>query len=256
MKLLITREVFLFIFLLSFTGLKAQNVAICDDGSPPHPSAMLEISSMNKGILMPQVALVGRTSPMPVAANREDVAVGLLVYNVGADLDQGFYYWGGNEWLQFTSDVYVEHRAQYGELYESNSPAGGSPMYLLYNQWIGWKSADAGICSDSIVPDVSSQVSDKLTVLESGTYMVNVNVSFMGSENAHINGSLFVNGARYPKISFSEKIASNGDLSSAGSGGIVQLNKYDTVDLRMLASNAYETIEMIYVNVRLTRLGD
>lgn len=62
----------------------------------PDASSILDLSSANKGILIPRVALNSNTDvttiPLP--------APGLLIYNTGvaALTTKGFMYWNGNEW--------------------------------------------------------------------------------------------------------------------------------------------------------------
>ncbi len=78
----IVMKEFILIFstlLLSFSAM-AQNVAISNDGSEPAPSAMLDVISADKGILIPRVAFANR----PV-----NPATGLLIYQ--SDNGSGFY---------------------------------------------------------------------------------------------------------------------------------------------------------------------
>ncbi|MCP3908967.1 MAG: hypothetical protein GY712_13235, partial [Oceanicoccus sp.] len=80
-----------FAFLLSIIILSlstmAQNVAISNDGSEPDPSAMLDVISADKGLLIPRVLFAER----PV-----NPAKGLLIYQT--DSVTGFYYYNGSEW--------------------------------------------------------------------------------------------------------------------------------------------------------------
>ena len=82
-------------------NVNAQNVGINDDGSQPDNSAMLDVKSTSKGLLIPQIALAGAyditTIPNP--------AVSLLVYNTssGPGLTPGYYYWSGAFWSELTT---------------------------------------------------------------------------------------------------------------------------------------------------------
>jgi len=62
----------------------------------PHASSALEIESSNKGLLIPRITLsTNINSPDPVSSP----AVGLLIFNSGANQPVGFYYWNGSKWV-------------------------------------------------------------------------------------------------------------------------------------------------------------
>jgi hypothetical protein len=87
---------FLLFTLFSQMGI-SQNIAINTDGSSPDVSAMLDIVSSNKGLLMPRVSLSSTTDVATIATP----ATGLLVYNSNAGITGtgaagvGFYYNAG-----------------------------------------------------------------------------------------------------------------------------------------------------------------
>ncbi|MFH6772616.1 hypothetical protein V8G58_11790, partial [Gaetbulibacter aestuarii] len=63
----------------------------------PNNSAQLDVVATNKGILIPRIALQTTSISNPIT----NPAVSLLVYNTAttADLNPGFYYWNGTEWV-------------------------------------------------------------------------------------------------------------------------------------------------------------
>lgn len=72
----------------------AQNVAINSTGASGNASSILDISSSNKGFLMPRVVL--NTTTDPISGSKP---TGLLVYNNGGSFgENGFYYWSGSTW--------------------------------------------------------------------------------------------------------------------------------------------------------------
>jgi hypothetical protein len=85
-------------------------VSINTDGSPPDNSAMLNVKSTSKGVLLPRVALVSADLPTPVAAP----ATGLIVYNTSVSgtgmnaVFPGYYFWNGQRWksIEKTFDYY------------------------------------------------------------------------------------------------------------------------------------------------------
>ena len=66
--------------------------------SSPNASAALEVASVNKGMLIPRVALTGPTDQTTIVSP----ATGLMVYNTGASTltYKGFVFWNGTEWRQ------------------------------------------------------------------------------------------------------------------------------------------------------------
>ena len=68
-----------------------QGVAINSDGTAPHASAMLDVKSSNKGILVPRVSLLNTTDAVTIPSP----ANGLLVFNTNSQMadGEGFYYW-------------------------------------------------------------------------------------------------------------------------------------------------------------------
>lgn len=79
----------------------AQNVGI--GTSSPHPSAQLQVSSANKGLLVPRVYLSNTFLASPVGS--PDTS--LLVFNNNSSmvggLGDGFYYWTGSRWNKLST---------------------------------------------------------------------------------------------------------------------------------------------------------
>ena len=110
-----TKKSFFWIGLKGFTTLVAlvfalninvlsQNIAITDeDGYSPDATAMLDVYSINKGMLVPRVALVSTESP--ISGTKPE---GLLVWNTsttGSYPDLGFYFWSGFDWEKVGSSA-------------------------------------------------------------------------------------------------------------------------------------------------------
>jgi hypothetical protein len=78
----------------------AQNVGINSTGASPDASAMLDIVSTNKGLLIPRVALTATNVAGPITSP----TTSLLVYNTATagtapdNVIPGFYYWNGTGW--------------------------------------------------------------------------------------------------------------------------------------------------------------
>ncbi len=89
------KTLFLAVALIASYTLTAQ-VAITTDGSSADGSAMLEVKSTDKGMLVPRVALTGTNDETTISTP----AISLLVYNTATagEVTPGFYYWNGTEW--------------------------------------------------------------------------------------------------------------------------------------------------------------
>lgn len=74
---------------------QAQNVGI--GTATPNPSAKLEITATNQGVLIPRVALTSTTDATTITNGN---VTSLLVYNTAtiSDITPGFYYWTGTLW--------------------------------------------------------------------------------------------------------------------------------------------------------------
>lgn len=104
-RYLIFRIVVLFVLMFFTLAVSAQNVGINIDGTMPDSSAILDVQSEDKGILIPRVELVAANDTLPVTAPK----VSLLVYNTvtsGAGVNEvtpGFYFWNGSIWERLTN---------------------------------------------------------------------------------------------------------------------------------------------------------
>ncbi len=82
---------------------KAQNVGINATGSSPDASAILDISSTDKGLLTPRVSLTATSTAAPITSP----AASLLVYNTNTagDVTPGYYYWDGAKWVRLINNT-------------------------------------------------------------------------------------------------------------------------------------------------------
>ncbi len=137
---------FILVLLLA-TGIELPaQVAISNDGSLPHNSAMLEVKSDSKGFLPPRIALTASNLAAPVASP----ATGLLIYNTATagtapyNVTPGFYYWNGQSWIpavlspgSHPGDLLYWNGTQWGVV-----PQGQPGQFLQLSQswvptWVG-----------------------------------------------------------------------------------------------------------------------
>ena len=83
----------------------AQNIGINTTGATPDASAMLDIVSSSKGLLIPRVALTATNAAGPITSP----TTSLLVYNTATagttpnNVSPGYYFWNGSAWIAFSS---------------------------------------------------------------------------------------------------------------------------------------------------------
>jgi len=79
----------------------AQNVAINNSRTLPHISAMLDVRSTKKGLLIPRVSLLSETDVATIATPQTS----LLICNTNTGLPdgQGYYFWDGTKWSKFAT---------------------------------------------------------------------------------------------------------------------------------------------------------
>ena len=85
--------------LSTVNGYSQQGVSINTAGTPANPSAMLDVSSTSKGLLIPRVSLTSTNDVTTIASP----ATSLLVYNTNAAMvggAVGFWYFNGTIWVQ------------------------------------------------------------------------------------------------------------------------------------------------------------
>jgi trimeric autotransporter adhesin len=84
------------IITVSCNAAQSQSIAINNDGSIPHPSAMLDIKNPNKGLLLPRVNLVSESDITTIP----NPHISLLIYNTNNTLPdgEGYYFWNGALW--------------------------------------------------------------------------------------------------------------------------------------------------------------
>jgi hypothetical protein len=119
-------------------SLHAQNVGINATGATPDNSAMLDVQSTNKGLLIPRVSLTGVND----AATIPSPATSLLVYNTNASLTNGvgFYYNSGTpgapQWTKLlsASETLWREQTNYVELIPNKA------LYFPNNVGVGISS--------------------------------------------------------------------------------------------------------------------
>jgi len=98
-------------------------------------NSMLEIESLNKGFLPPRVTLYGLSDVAPLSGT---VPAGMLVYNTGGDLPDGYYYWNSNGWKKLDNgSKTIVPKTENATLLKSESYVAASNDIILMLPFIG-----------------------------------------------------------------------------------------------------------------------
>lgn len=116
------RKLFLLIILCYCGSIKAQNVGI--GTTSPHSSAVLDITSINKGVLVPRMFTTQRLGIVSPAR-------GLLVFDNNTN---SFWFYNGTVWTELESAGGVEHWQQVQDsiLYTSKTYVGVNTDYSFF----------------------------------------------------------------------------------------------------------------------------
>jgi hypothetical protein len=106
-------------------------VGINADNSTPDNSAMLDVKSVEKGLLIPRVALTATNVAGPIT----NPATSLLVYNTATagaspnNVTPGYYYWNGSAWTRLSVSIAGSGTTNYLSKWTSANALGNSLLY-------------------------------------------------------------------------------------------------------------------------------
>lgn len=126
MKTTLFIVVFIVFLFSGITIIKAQNTVITDDpGYTAHQSAMLDVKSLNKGLLVPRMNTIqmGLINPL---------TTGLLIFNTDIN---GFCYYNGTSWINLSSQKLPEGLLPNQSLF-SIINASGDTVFAVYPEGV------------------------------------------------------------------------------------------------------------------------
>ena len=251
-NLILTASIAMFV-LLSINGY-GQGVAVNTDGTPADNSAMLDVKSSDKGLLIPRVTLNDASSADPITTP----ATGLLIYNDDGTEPIGFYYWGGSEWKKFfdagesDNDWTISGNNMYSAVsgnvgVGTTSPAfnfhilDGAPTLLIEasdeddakllfrdSQAPATENFEITFSATDESLHISSDLTEAMTVTENATVMIHNEIEYIGNNGsgAGANGMMQKNAsAGRDEL----QVYAAGDAYSGGSkgAGIFLYGNYD-----------------------------
>lgn len=167
----------------------------------PNDASMMEVSSTNKGILIPRIALLNTSDTTTITSGNVN---SLLVFNTtsNAELQPGYYYWYDNFWkrLAISDEIHKETITILEAL--------GQGVYN-YNSELGV----------STLINVPSDVIENFTSITSNSNVLNHLVSIIRSNagNVYYNNGVFTylnENGEYVNIDFDDLVQTNQTLTS------------------------------------------
>ena len=189
-----------------------QGVSISTDNSTPHESAMLEIKSNGKGLLIPRMNVLERM-------NIQNPAEGLLLYQTN-DV-KGFYYFDGTEWHHFYSTAEISSIGSGNIITDAERTILNSAMQDLSTNSITELSDVTNAGSGQIITQTERDKINSLQNNPAGTILV-----FAGETLPE--GYLWCDGKPYLRTEYPNLFTAIDENWGAGDGS----NTFNIPDLR------------------------
>lgn len=199
----------------------------------PHSSAVLDITSNNKGVLFPTVALTSSTDVTTINNPQKGLIVWVSTTQQDIEADN-FYYWSGSKWRKFSSvnssSKSLELVAYFTKTSDQNTETNVITPVSFNNDI--FKNAD--------FLDFSN---DTFTILSNGIYTFDFQVGFLNSEtNSDIIIGLCNNSNQWIGRSAYRQ---SGGRTFNNYSSVLELNQGDTVKPCVLYTNSNNTIQGI-----------
>ncbi len=103
----------------------------------PNPNSILDLTTTNRGFLLPRIALTNTTSPAPLTA----FVAGMTLYNTAltGDVSPGIYFSNCTSWISIEE---ASKKTWYSETTNAGAASNMQDIYHLGNVGIGTTSPD------------------------------------------------------------------------------------------------------------------
>lgn len=267
------KQALVIVLLFLFAYAAYPQVKIADISGEPDGSAMLEVSSTSKGLLIPRVLITDVDSDMnPV----ENPATGLLVFNTGStEVEAGFFVWTGDKWAQMMDSEstmiqsFSQTDAHLAEIYEDNTGSSTTEILLTNaGTYYGWTTAGEGMVLGSMSTSLADPTADKIVIGEDGVYRVSLTIShrvgegFVGAGeevmgtvfHTPIGGSATETHVRFRSHVWLHEVFFPSAVGAAQ--GFLTLNAGDALDLRFRSDADDSAIEIFVISLTAERITD
>ena len=207
-------KIFLFVTLFVVTSVSKAQVAINTNSSTPDPSSMLDVTSVDKGFLLPRMNMSARNligSP----------ANGLIIYQT--DNTPGLYVNTGTATVPSWKLAGPDIKPAYCHIFSGlgSGQVFNSPSYTVLD------FTHQGETNNIL----SSTVTDNVTIVTAGVYKIYYSINYQPpATSAYLRSALFKYGFQLsnPNISIS-----NTSMPPTTDEGIYSLNAGDVISLRV-----------------------
>lgn len=214
----------------------SQNVGINTDGSNPDPSAMLDIVSSSKGLLIPRMTTAQRTTDI------SSPATGLIVYDTTT---KSLFYYNGTAWAEIKESKGIEDDEDDTKVYVTSS---SDSIYFMVNGVVKMTIDPTGIvnvggATGSADLRISSGTGQESSIsLNSGTSGLRISTTDLGIQDGELNiDNISATDNTDLRINSGTGQESSISLNSGTSG--LRISTSDTQPDTLLISNTDGTID-------------
>lgn len=261
--------------LLTATEMSGQALVSTDNTmNDVDPSAMLQVYSNDRGLMIPTVLLTYDEGKKVAPSITVTPADGLIIFHDGSNnIEKGIYYYDAvlQEWARY-SDLSQTQTSQsldnFAEMYESRDFGNGTSYDLSMDYFIPWSSGQAGLRGTafefldsetvSLAPGVQG-TADRYHINSANSAIYSVVVSATIASTTPFNtttGQLFINGTQVPDVFFRHTFQLKDKPTSLKTSGNIQLNPGDKIDFRFISNDKNNGVQVENLNIRLSKLGE
>lgn len=195
-----------------FQKLSAQSVGINADNSDPDPTAMLDVKSDKKGILIPRMTAV---EMLQIVAP----ATGLLIYNTTTE---SFWYKKTSNWLEIGSPSLIQDTDKNTKVLTEKTPnddlirfeIAGAEKWVMRGNRLEPKNASNSVFIGNEVGEAGAN---------------NIEIGYQAGQNASGSGNIFIGPGAGKGETGSNKIVIGSLLSGDQSTGLLKINNSYTL---------------------------